>query len=76
MSPRTIYMNTKGSGSVALGALSPITYLKEVLTEPNALGELRKEKRITLPVNRDGQTFTNVEDLFRHLVHNDEYKEI
>lgn len=47
MSPRTIYMNTRGeTGSVALSALSPSSYLKEVFTERNALGELRKEKRV------------------------------
>lgn len=77
MSPRTIYMNTRGeTGSVALSALSPSSYLKEVFTECDALGELRKEKRVFLPINRAGQTFTTVDDLFQHLIQNEEYHEI
>lgn len=77
MSPRTIYMNTKGNnGSVALSALSKDSYLKEIFTAPDVLGELRKEKRVTLPINRDGKTFTDVTSLFQHLVTNEDYREI
>lgn len=77
MPPRTIYMNTKGNnGSVALSALSQDSYLKEIFTAPDVLGELRKEKRVTLPISRDGKTFTDVNSLFQHLVINEDYREI
>lgn len=76
MSPRTICLNTKNNTSIALSMLTPFTYLKESFDGENAFGTLQKEKRITLPINRDGIEFTTVEDLFHYLTTKDRYVEI
>ena len=37
------------------------------------MGELKKSKRINLPISRDGITYESVRDLFRDLITKGEY---
>ena len=68
-----IYMNTKGGGSIALISCNEKSYIKETYTDADVMGELRKSKRINLPISRDGITYESVRDLFRDLITKGEY---
>lgn len=68
-----IIMNTKGGGSIALLSCNDREYIKEAYSEADAQGELRKSKRVKLPVSRNGHTFETVLSLFNSLVREEEY---
>ena len=68
----SIYMNTAGGGSIALIYCNEKMYLKETYTDADCIG-LKKSKRISLPINRDGVIYDTVSDLFRALICNGAY---
>lgn len=69
----SIVMNTKGGGSIALTQCTQTEYIKEVYDSLDGYGELKKSKRVQLPINRDGKDFNTVTELFANLITRGDY---
>lgn len=75
--PMPVYLKTKSGAGIVSVATSETEYVRYYYSaaqvNANALTKPHREKRVTLPVSVDGETFRKVHKLFNYLCENKGY---